>query len=214
MIILAVVMAFNLPLVFGSYFAGLDKHPPTIFFEERRTVTFFSALFMACTSLTSFLIAWVHFRVDHAHPVANFWWLSGCGFLYLSLDDYFQAHEGIDSAVLRLLGINPAQYKFDGLVIGAFGLIALAVCLRFRAEILKRPTFVFLLMLGGVGLFGTVLFDQLESPIGHDLSVPIEESFKVIGTAMFFAGYQTVLFDFLKPLLPSVLNQQHKSTFN
>lgn len=202
LIILGVVLAFILPLVVIAYVAGLEKDPPTHFFEEYQAVTFFSALFMAATALTSFVIAWIYARLNQRNLLTNFWWLSGCGFLYLGMDDYFQAHEGIDKAVLKLLGTDPENYRLDGVVIGCFGLIALVVCWRFRHEVIKFPKFVFFLYVAAGCVAGTVLSDLIEPLLGHDLSVPIEESFKVLGTAVLLAGYQTVLFDLLRRHIP------------
>lgn len=199
-IILAVLFLFNFLLIFFSYTEGLDKELPTVYFEERQAVTFFSALFLAGTGMTAFIIAWLHRRLDPVRPFFNFWFLSGIGFLCLSMDDYFMGHEGIDSAVLKLFGLNPEHYQFDGLVIGAFGLIAAGICWSFRKEILRYKTFLLLICLGGLGLGGTVLFDQLENVVGHHKGVVIEESFKIIGVTFFFAAYQTALFDFLKRL--------------
>jgi hypothetical protein len=199
--ILLMVLGFNLPLVIGSYIAGLKKEPPTHFFEERETVTFFSCMFMAGTALTSFVIAWLNTRLTRAHAVWNFWWLSGCGFIYLCLDDYFMGHEGIDRSVLKALGVDPERFQLDGVVIGVFGLIAFAVCAHFRKEIIRHPTFVFLVVVAGVCLAGTVLCDQLEPVLGHHLGVVIEESFKVTGACVLFTAYLTVLFDYLKRLV-------------
>jgi len=203
-LILAVVVIFNFLLIFFSYTEGLDKELPTVYFEERQAVTFFSALFLAGTGLTALIIAWLHRRLDPVRPFVNFWFLSGLGFFYLSMDDYFMGHEGIDSAVLSVFGLNPDNYQFDGLVIGFFGLIAAGVCWSFRKEILRYKTFLFFICLGGLGLGGTVLFDQLETVVGHHKGVVIEESFKIVGVTCFFAAYQTALFDFLKRFSISV----------
>lgn len=199
-IILAALFIFNFILIFFSYTEGLDKDLPTVYFEERQAVTFFSALFLAGTGLTALIIAWFHRRLDPVRPFFNFWFLSGLGFFYLAMDDYFMGHEGIDSAVLSLFGLNPDNYQFDGLVIGTFGLIAAGVCWYFRKEILRYKTFLLFICLGALGLGGTVLFDQLETVVGHHKGVVIEESFKVIGVTFFFSAYQTALFDFFKRL--------------
>ena len=156
---------------------------------------------MAGAALTAFLTGYLHVRIDGAHPVANFWSLSGVGTLVMSMDDWFQGHEGIDSAVLRLLGMPAHRYEFDGYVIALLGLIALAGSWYYRREVLQHPTLVFFLILVGVCVAGMVLFDQVATGLGPHLDLVIEESFKVVGTSLLFAGYLTVLLDFLKRIL-------------
>jgi hypothetical protein len=119
----------------------------------------------------------------------------------MSMDDWFQGHEGIDSAVLRLLGMTPHRYEFDGYVIALLGLIALAGSWYYHREVLRHPTLVFFLLLVGVCVAGTVFFDQFATGLGAHLDVVIEESFKVVGTSLLFAGYLTVLLDSLERIL-------------
>jgi len=119
------------------------------------------------------------------------------------MDDWFQGHEGIDSAVLRLLGMPAQRYQFDGYVIALLGLIALAGSWYYRREVLRHPTLVFFLLLAAVCVAGTVGFDQVATGLGRHLDLVIEESFKVVGTSLLFGGYLTVLLDFLKRVLPA-----------
>lgn len=200
-LILALLVGFNALLIFSSYTLGLKKPNPDLFFEERHVVTFFSCLFLAGTALTAFITAYLHVRIDGAHPVANFWCLSGVGALVMSMDDWFQGHEGLDSTVLRLLGMPAHQYDFDGYAIAVLGLIALAGSWYYRREVLQHPTLVFFLLLVGVCVAGTVGFDQVATGLGPHLDLVIEESFKVVGTALLFAGYLTVMLDFLNRIL-------------
>ena len=201
LLILGILVVFNALLIFSSYTFGLKKPNPALFFEERHVVTFFSCLFLAGTALTAFIIGYLHRRIDGAHPVANFWWLSGVGTLAMSMDDWFQGHEGIDSAVLRLLGTPAHPYQFDGYVIALLGLIALAGSWYYRREVSRHPPLVFFLLLVGVCVAGTVGFDQVATGLGPHLDLVIEESFKVVGASLLFGGYLTVLLDFLKRIL-------------
>jgi len=200
-LILALVVGFNAVLILGAYFGGLKKPHPGIFFEERHVVTFFSCLFLAGTALMAFIIGYLHSRIDGAHPAANFWSLSGVGALGLSMDDWFQAHEGVDGAILKLLGKPADLYNFDGYVIAFVGLIALAGAWYYRREVLQYPALVFFLLLAGVCVAGTVSFDEIATGLGPHLGLVIEESFKIVGGSLIFAGYLTVLLDFLKRLL-------------
>ena len=115
----------------------------------------------------------------------NFWLISAAGFLYLTLDESFQFHEGMDTGVLRLFGYveNP---RLDGLATGLYGLVAAAVCYYYRREILAhRETLVFF-CLGGLFLAATSALNIGDAP---KWQIVIEETCKVMGVVSFLLGH-------------------------
>lgn len=156
-------------------------------FQERQTVTLFSALFLGFTALTSLYIFLLKKSATLKSERSMLWLLSAIGFFYLSMDEYFMAHEGIDEAIGSLFGLNIKHLNLDNLIIAAYGLIALAITYYFRGVILKHKVMLPCLILGAIGLFGTVLFHCFER---FDIVYEVfEESFKIVAVTFFFLGY-------------------------
>ncbi len=181
-------------LIFLSVKDGLARNDVMLRFAERQTVTFLSALTLGLTGLISLFIYSLKRKMKSVNERYSFWLYSGLGFFYLCIDEYFMAHEGIDSAVASLFGSTLDDMNLDGLVIGFFGLIGLAVCVYFRRAILQYKVMLPFLISGAVFLLGTIICNQFEH-INIYVQV-IEESSKIIGVFMFFAAYLLALLSF------------------
>jgi hypothetical protein len=200
LILAGVVILFNAIVIGANIKSGLGKGDMMLRFQERQAVTFLSALLLGLTGLTSLIFYYLKKRSKPLDKGYRFWLFSGIGFFYLCMDEYFMAHEGIDGSLAALFGLNLKEMNInlDNLVIASFGLIALAVCFKFRREIIKHRELPFFLRLGAVGLLGTVVFHSFEQ-VAVVWEV-IEESFKFLGVSFFFAGFITALFAYINAL--------------
>jgi hypothetical protein len=81
-------------------------------------------------------------------------------------------------------------------VLLAFGLIGLAICLRFRRELIQHKQIIPFCSLGAVCLVLMVGGHLLEKI--HIVFEVVEESFKLMGVSFFFAGYLGALLSFIK----------------
>lgn len=198
--------AFNAILISVFVVEGLNRphvHTMAFRFEERQAGTFISALQLGLTSYTC-LVIWLLNKTRPFLKSINFWLLSFCGFLYLTLDEWFMLHEGVDGALadlFRLFSERSGKLMFDGAVLVLFGLIALAVCWFSRKEILKHKQMLFFFVLGGLFFIGTIATDILKPDEVNiratQFSIMLEESCKLFGVSYFFAGFLSVLFPLL-----------------
>jgi hypothetical protein len=188
-------------MIFFCIKDGLDDGNIMLRFNEKEAVTFMSALMLGLISLISLVMYLIKKKVGTQGKGFRFWLLSSIGFFYLSMDEYFMAHEGMDEMVGSLFGKDIKAWGLDGLVIGAFGLIALGVCFYFRKELFRHKDMFPFLFLGAFCLLGTVVFDQLWRLENVALTMEvIEESIKIVGVSFFFAAFLTALTTFIKRL--------------
>lgn len=198
LIVIVVVLILNAIVISSCVKSGQRKGDIMLRFRERQAVTFLSALMLGLISMISLVIYLLKKKLVSPDKGFRFWLYSSIGFFYLSMDEYFMAHEGMDEAIGSLFGKYIKDLNLDGVVLAVFGLIALGICLYFRRELLKHKQILPFLLLGGICLAGTVVFHILER-IDIVLEV-IEESFKIVGVSLFFAGFFVVLTSFLKRL--------------
>ena len=203
-VIIAVVLLVNVIIIGANVSSGISKGDMMLRFQERQAVTFLSALMLGLTSLTSLIIYQLKKRSGYKSKGRRFWLFTAIGFLYLCMDEYFMAHEGMDGAVAALFGKDLGDTNLDNMVIAFFGLIALTVCLKFRKEIFKHKELLPFLALGALGLAGTVIFHAFER-VALVWEV-VEESFKIVGVSFFFAGFLTVLLTYIGNLSISETN--------
>ena len=195
-IIIISVLIFNWILIAYSVTSGYNRGDLMLRFSERQVVTFLSALMLGLTSLITFVMYSLKKRLPEFKKRAKFWLFCSVGFLYLCMDEYFMMHEGMDGIVGSLFGKDIDYLNLDGLVLGFFGIIASGVCFYFRKEIFKHRELMLYLILGAVGLLGTVIFHSLEGiNIVYEV---IEESFKILGVSFLFAGFLATLLSFIK----------------
>ncbi|MCM8769628.1 MAG: hypothetical protein NC911_08185 [Candidatus Omnitrophica bacterium] len=187
--ITAALIFFNFILIFNCVRDGIRLGYPAFRFEENQVVTFLSALLLGLTGWSSL----INYRLLHSSQTGRkFWLFSFFGFLYLCLDEYFMAHEGIDDLVASLFRRETTHLEMDGITIAGFGLLALLVCWFFRKEIFRDRSFLFFLAVGGICLAGTIFFDLFKQ-LGV-WGIVVEESFKIVGVSSFFSGYSLALF--------------------
>lgn len=198
MIIIVAVLVINGIVIFASVKSGIHKGDMMLRFHERQAVTFLSALMLGATSLINLVMYKLKKKILPVATSTRFWLLASIGFFYLCMDEYFMAHEGMDEMVGALFGHDIKHLNLDNLVIAFFGLIALAVCWRFRREFLQHRQILPFLGFGAIGLVGTVIFHHFERV--NIIFEVIEESFKIVGVSFFFSGFLTVLITFINRL--------------
>ena len=136
--VIAIVLILNCIVVFSCAKSGARKGDMMLRFHEREAVTFLSALMLGLISLISFVLYLLKKRLPVFDKGRRFWLLSAIGFFYFCMDEYFMAHEGMDEAFASLFGKDIKHLNLDNMVLAAFGLLALGVCLYFRKELLKH----------------------------------------------------------------------------
>lgn len=197
--VIPIILILNFILIFFSIRDGLNKKDITLRFQERQTVTFFSALLLGFTGIISLIIYSLRKKLSPTDKGFNFWLFSSLGFFYLCIDEYFMAHEGIDNFVFSLFRESNQKLHLDGLVLGFFGLVALVICFLYRKELLRKREILPYLFLGGFCFLGMVTFDLLYSSL-RDIGILIEESFKILGVSFIFAGYILNLFSYIQKI--------------
>ena len=201
-IIITIVLIVNLIVIFSCVKSGIDKGDMMLRFHERQAVTFLSALMLGAISLICLIFYKLKKKTESTDSGRWFWLFSAIGFLYLCMDEYFMAHEGMDEAVGALFGKDVKDLNLDNLVIAFFGLVALGVCLKFRKEIGKHKDLFPFLTFGAIGLAGAVIFHSYERL--NIVWEVVEESFKIVGVSFFFAGFLNSLLLFIKKLRISI----------
>lgn len=193
------ILAFNAVFLTISIKNGISGHDdPLFYFQERRGVTFFSALFLGCTCLTNLIVSYLHHKLDTASRFLNFWFISAFGFFYLCLDEYFMIHEGMDRAILESFGKDPHLINFDAWILGGFGLIGIGLFWYFRSELFKYRDFFILFFIAMACFSVMVLFDHYGS---HSSPWMIfEDSFKILGSTFFLGSYLSALAGYHKRL--------------
>ncbi|HAJ57483.1 MAG TPA: hypothetical protein DCL35_06910 [Candidatus Omnitrophica bacterium] len=185
------VIFFNFILILTSIISGINKGNLMLRFGEHQTVTLFSGLFLGFTAMTSLFIYFLKRQAGLKSERYAFWMFSAIGFIYLCLDEYFMAHEGIDNWVGSWFGKDVTYLNLDNLVIAFYGLVALYVCYHLRRAVLSHKVMWPCLGLGGFCLAGTVVFHSFEK-INIIFEV-VGESFKIVGVTFFFLAYFLVL---------------------
>lgn len=178
----------NLVAIVAAIMSGVADGNPAHRFEEKEAITILSAIQLAATALAAWM---VHRLRRHGSTTrregrdAVFWGLSAAGFLFLMLDEVFQFHEGLDTAIVRLWG-GSGDPMLDGVATAIYGVIAAAVTYRYRREILRYPATLRLFVLGGFFLAATSLLNIGEATA---TGIVIEESAKLMGVVSFLLGF-------------------------
>jgi hypothetical protein len=121
-----------------------------------------------------------------ARPFARFWWAAAGGFVWLGGDDLFTLHEQIDRGLHTLLGLDPdhpVTDHLDGLIVAGYGVAALALAYRHRADL--QPLVWMQRTLGAAfALFAAmVAADMLHA------SKTVEDGLKVVAGTLIFVGF-------------------------
>lgn len=185
--------AVNLLAVIAAIVSGHAQGNLAYRFEEKQAITFISSNQLAVTAVVAWIVYLLRDRLGGAREEGSgdhrFWLLSAAGFVYLMLDESFQFHEGMDTAVVRLFG-GQTDPLLDGAATLAYGIIAAAACYRFRREIVRNRATVRLFLLGSVFLFLTSVLNAGEASAGQ---IVLEEVAKLMGVVSFLLGHLAAL---------------------
>ena len=186
------VLVFVAAVVIGAVNSGQNKNDIYYYFQERHAVTFISALLLGMTSLLAFILSFLHNQKRPNKNPLNFWVFSCIGFFYLSLDEYFMMHEGLDVPLVEMVGRDPQTFSMDSLFFVILAIAGFLVAVYFWRDISRDKSFIGLCVLGTLCLGGMVVFDMLNQNTA--VIKVIEESFKITGVTFFFAAFLSELF--------------------
>jgi len=181
-------------------------------FDENGIITLFSVTTLFAIALYSFIIYRERKgeRKFSFSDRCNIWLIMAIGFVFLAVDDFACLHEGLDKDIHYMLGVRPTRITthLDDLLIGLYGIIGIAVLVRFGREIMEFKKFIRYLTVGFVFLFISVLFDLASngpeffnwllsgSPWVHlvyEVAGGVEELSKVASEIFFLTGFCSVL---------------------
>jgi hypothetical protein len=106
------------------------------YFRERKPGTYASFLVLEAAAVVAALTA----RRSAGRPIARFWWITAGGFACLGLDDLLVVHERADRWIHAVLGLDPEHPVTDHLddaIVAGYGLLALALAWRHRADLAR-----------------------------------------------------------------------------
>jgi len=179
----SLLLAFGLAAVLVLIGLGYAWHDnPHRYFGERKAGTYLSFLNLLATGAVSAAIA----RRLGPASFARFWWAAAVGFVWLGCDDLFTLHEQIDRGLHALLGLDPEDPvtdHLDDLIVGGYGVAALVLAYRHRAD-LQYLTWMHRILGGAFMLFAAmVVVDFLH------WSKTLEDSLKVVAGTLIFVGF-------------------------
>ena len=172
-------------------------------FGEGGLGTWASVVLLAASAVVAFA-TWRARRA--ATGAALVWLVIAAGFVYLALDDALSWHEKLDRFVHRkVLGIATTEVTkhLDDLILGVYGLLALAVLYRFRDELRRVPGLPRVLALAMGLMFLQVAIDMLDHPDAIRALVDkgpvrqlvrlwtpvVEETVKLLAEGVFLLGF-------------------------
>lgn len=205
-----IVLVLNLGIVVTAVLAGDEKGNIYHYFQERIGVTFLSSMGLALTSLCALTMSFIRKESGAVTARLDFWLLSAAGFFYLSMDEYFMLHEGMDTPLVKLLGNNPQDFHLDALVFVGLAVIGMTIAWKFREEILMRREFIVLCVLATVCLGGMIVFDMLDQ--NNPVIKVTEESFKITGVSFFFTAYLLTMFAQLREAISGAPQKEGTKT--
>ena len=155
---------------------------PHRYFGERKAGTYLSFLNLLATGCVAAVIA---HRLGPM-PFSRFWWATAGGFVWLGCDDLFTLHEQVDRGVHAVLGLDPDDPitdHLDDLIVAGYGVAALGLAYRYRAE-LRHLTWMQRTLAWAFGLFAAmVVVDFLH------WSKTVEDGLKVVAGTLIFVGF-------------------------
>lgn len=158
-------------------------------FLEGHSVTALSSAFMAMTAG----LAWACHLGRPREPAGWFRWFwpaFSLGFLFFSLDEILEFHEGLGSWMKTALGSSETFRNWNDAVVVGYGVVALIALAAFLPEVLRYPRFAELLATG-FGFF--VVHTAIDSLMTSSSKNIPEESAKLFATAFFALAALTVV---------------------
>jgi hypothetical protein len=184
----AILAATLVAIVLVQYLGTTLHGRAGYFFRERKVGTYLCFALLLSSAVVSAVIA----SRLRGRTFARFWWTSAGLFLYLGCDDLFVIHERLDRLGHYVLGLDPENLTtdhFDDAVVGLYGLGALVLAWRHRADLLRLP-FMVLTMLPAFAAFMAMLFFDWR----HGAHAT-EDSFKILSAALILVGFLAAWFD-------------------
>jgi hypothetical protein len=163
---------------------------PTRWFDEKQTVTAYSALLLytcAFVSGLNFLVCRSLSPLDPGRRSLQLLWAFAIpGFVLLMADEFFVMHEGMGRfLVYRVLRLTRSSFAdhLDGFVIVSYGIGGLAAVLYYFQQLKHVPRFLSFLTVGAIFAVASVALDVRteQSP----WSIYVEEGTKVLANASF-----------------------------
>lgn len=132
------------------------------FNTEGNIPTFYSAILMLIAAVLLFVVALQNRRTDQA----KYWWVLGCIFLFMAMDESAQIHEGVTKLMYLMLSTVQLPGYFLYAWVIPYSLAILAAGLFFFNFMLKLPSLIRNLFFAAGGLFvtGALGLEMLE---GH-----------------------------------------------
>jgi hypothetical protein len=190
----AVLLALSVVAVLALAALGHAWHGnPHRLFGERKVGTYLSFVNLIVTGLMAASIA----RQLGRRRFARFWWAASIGFVWLGCDDLFTLHEQIDRALHALLGLDPEHPvtdHLDDLIVAAYGVAALGLAYRHRAD-LQPLTWMQRTLGAAFALFAVmVAVDILH------WSKTVEDGLKVLAGTLIFVGFLAARLELRAPV--------------
>lgn len=94
-----------------------------------------------------------------------FWFIAATSLALLAVDDYYELHERLDFAIHARFGWDPEHAvtdRIDDVLVGLYGLVALAVGWSHRRELLRLPLFVWPMIAAGAFFAVMVALDIID----------------------------------------------------
>lgn len=184
---------------------GLPFDDVAFFFQERETVTFFSALQLAIVSMLSLFVYLIKKLLNRENArslkMARIWLISFLVFAFATADEYLMAHEGIDGEIASFFFGVTKNLHLDGITLGLYGVLALFLFFKFKKEILKYKDAVFLFCVCGFFFLISICLDIGST---YQFRIVLEESFKLMAVGFLLSGYVSIFLEVMQDLTARV----------
>jgi len=188
------VYLFSICMILGGIVLAPADHP-TRWFEEKQTLTSYSAALLYTGSIVCFFncLATRQLRYLGMSSVREnkFWALGSIGFFVLMADEYFVMHEGIGRFfTYRVLNLPHSGVidRLDAFVIGAYGAVGLILLVRPWRDLANIPGFIGFLTMGAAMATVSLVFDLGEDGVSR---LYIEDGAKIMANASFLLACTT-----------------------
>jgi hypothetical protein len=198
------VYLFSAGMILGGILLAPRDHP-TRWFEEKQTLTSYSAALLYSASLTCFLNYLATRQMRYlglgSARESTFWAMGSFGFFFLMTDEYFVMHEGIGRFIThRLLNLprsGPID-RLDAFVVGSYGVVGLYLLFHHRKYLASIRWFFGFLAVGAIMATVSLLFDLGEDGIAN---VYIEDGAKILANASFLLACIAAAYGYYRQLV-------------
>lgn len=180
-------------------------------FKEGALLTFWSfvqliVVYRLC--IKSFKIRRGTQKTQWKDPI-RIWAIIAYGFLFLALDEVFQAHENLDTLIHRIFSMQQTSIsaRIDDFIVGLWGLMGLGVLYYYRTELKQYNRCIPYLIIAFILLFVMVgldilthkadilmlIYDYDSAKLIRDWLGKAEEGIKVIAEGFYIVAFYAVL---------------------